>query len=203
VTRVYRGAVRAKFYGAVAALLIAIGVPVGAVDGTNFGSNTTSGGTSGHPCDTTTASQCVANNAYHSVYDFNLGSAWTTAVADAIGKYNAMAPIQVVWDGDSDADVLAIEGSYGLNGLWGWTYCSSTAAEGGVDPDAWCRPQWMSLNLSYSQTASEKRAIACHELGHTLGLRHSNESTGSCMIKNQRVIDDPSSHDAVKIDQQY
>lgn len=184
-------------------LALALVWPIVTASATNFGSNTSSGGTGAHECDDSASSQCVANNSFHSIYDFNLGATWTTAIADAIGKYDNMAPIRVEWDADSDADVLAAQGTYGLNNMWGWTLCSGTAVHMGVDPDEWCRPQWLNLNLSYSHDAGQKRAIACHEVGHTIGLRHSNESSGSCMIKNQRTWDDPSTHDAIKIDQQY
>jgi hypothetical protein len=173
------------------------------VDASNVGSNVASGGTPAHACDDSHSSQCVANNAFHSIFDFNLTSGWRTGTTYAIGQYEPISSIDVVWDADSDADVLAYQANYGLNGLWAWTLCSGSAQHGGVDPDEWCRPQWLHYNLSYSQTASQKQSISCHEVGHTLGLRHSNETSGICMKRDQRTILVPSGHDVTMLNGQY
>lgn len=170
----------------------------------NFGSNTASGGSGAHPCDTTKQSQCVADNGSHTVYDFNLSSTWHTAVNNAIVvQYDPVTDVSASWAGSSNPDVYGTSGAYGVNGLWGWGLCSGSATYGGSDPDRWCKFRWMEFNTSYSQNATQKDAIACHELGHTLGLRHSAESSGSCMKANQRTIWVISSHDRSMLNGQY
>jgi hypothetical protein len=75
-------------------------------------------------------------------------------------------------------DVIAFSGDYGDNGAAGWVYCPSDAPQGINRFDhRWCRHQELHLNynprygLFFDDDASRGH-IACHELGHTLGLRH-------------------------------
>lgn len=75
-------------------------------------------------------------------------------------------------------DVVAFSGDYGDNGAAGWVYCPSDAPQGINQFDhRWCRNQELHLNynprygLFFDDDASRGH-IACHELGHTLGLRH-------------------------------
>jgi matrixin len=186
----------------IAFLVLALAHPVNA---TNFGSNTAAGGTPAHSCDTSHSSQCIANNGNHAVFDFNLNAGWHTAVNNAIVvHYDPVTDVSAAWTTNSStADAYGNHGSYGVNGQWGWTLCSGSATYGGSDPDRWCKYQWMTFNDSYAQTPTQKDAIACHELGHTLGLRHSNESSASCMIKDQRTWWALSDHDRTRLNQQY
>ena len=187
------------------ALLLLISPP-GPTYALNFGSNTASGGTGAHACDDTSASQCVANNGTHTIDDIGLSAAWNTAVDDAIDQYDDDPSVSVAWSASSALDdVWAYSADQGINNMWAWTACHNgpSVTFGGTDPNRWCRPQVIRFNDSYTQTASQKKSIACHEMGHTLGLRHSNEAGGSCMIKNQRTILEYSAHDSIKLDQQY
>jgi hypothetical protein len=75
-------------------------------------------------------------------------------------------------------DAIAFSDDYGENGAAGWVYCPADAPQG-VNPsgDRWCRHQEIHFNLNpryglfFADDASRDH-VTCHELGHTLGLRH-------------------------------
>jgi hypothetical protein len=75
-------------------------------------------------------------------------------------------------------DVIAFSGDYGENGAAGWVYCPSGAPQG-TNPsgDRWCRHQELHLNLNarygaYFDDDASRDYVTCHEMGHTIGLRH-------------------------------
>ncbi len=75
-------------------------------------------------------------------------------------------------------DVTVFAADYGENGAAGWVYCPTDAPQG-VNPsgDRWCRGQELHFNVNpryaifFGDDASRDH-VTCHELGHTLGLRH-------------------------------
>lgn len=72
--------------------------------------------------------------------------------------------------------ICVFDHDYGNNNLYGWTACHSGSA--GSNPSRTCAHQWVRLNLFYTPPSSSR--LVCHELGHTVGLRHGGE-TNSCV----------------------
>ncbi len=75
-------------------------------------------------------------------------------------------------------DVIVRAADYGLNGAAGWVVCPAGAPRGrNAEGDRWCRHQEMYFNLNPSYAAyladdDSRTHLACHEIGHTIGLRH-------------------------------
>ncbi len=188
---------------------LSAGALVGRVAATNVGSNTASGGTPAHACDTTINSQCIADSGVHRVYLGALpaGSAMIAAMQTAIATYDAVADVLAVEWSTSDADVRAGEGNYGNTSWWAYGNCSSAATYGGVDPHRWCYPQIIHFNRTHPSnwdgSGTGRNTVACHELGHTLGLRHSVSTQSSCMRNAQTIYPSITDHDNAMLNGLY
>lgn len=179
--------IRRKTVGPVAGALIAV-LAAGTVMASNFGSNTASYLTNAHPCDTDAASQCIANNGAHAWYPQDVTANLLAATRTASTTYNAVADVSTTESSSSsNVDVIVMDAFTNLPNIVAWTECADGATTGGTDPHAYCVPQWLRYDLSDTSaydTIDERNSIACQEMGHTLGLRHSS-STSSCMYTNR------------------
>lgn len=181
-----RRTARAMFSVVFAYLLaIAWAIPAHA-SASDFGSNRPD------PCNTLDSSQCVANNATHWIDRFALETHQLNAITWAATTIYTVPQVEIDSKfSTSTPDVRAVDGYYGDNGNWAWTMCDEYARYGGdaAAHTKWCAPQILVFNLTQkaaNYSSEEKtKAIACHELGHTLGLRHL--ATNSCMKFKQTL----------------
>jgi hypothetical protein len=110
-------------------------------------------------------------------------------LSNAVTIYNNDPSVAVSWVTNFDPDVYAFDFAYGMTNWVAVTTCDDDAIYGGTDPGRWCRPQDIQFNTSYAQTTTSRKAIACHELGHTLCLRHRNSSEpASCMQNGSYTV---------------
>lgn len=71
-----------------------------------------------------------------------------------------------------------MDSNYGNNGVYGWNACYPGGTSGS-HPNQTCSNDWVRLNTyAYAQRPSND-ALACHELGHAVGLRHTTAT--SCL----------------------
>ena len=76
-------------------------------------------------------------------------------------------------------DVLVTDSNYGFNNILGWVECLPGSATSGSHPYRRCDKQKLRLNGSYASlitTWQARRSLSCHEIGHTVGLRHTTRS---------------------------
>lgn len=185
---------------------IAIG---GSIAGHLFGSPTSASNWGSSNCGSNPyLSYCVADDRYFYVYlaglnrsDIRTENAFI--LDDQLDNRTDMIASVVT---GSTYDVRAWDNNYGDTGYWGATYCPSGAAQGGTDPLRWCKPQYIRYNVYYSykyDSVQERRAIACHELGHTAGLRHHPNQGVSCMYDPVVIDALDGGHDIPLINQRY
>lgn len=102
-------------------------------------------------------------------------------------------------------DVIIADFDYGNNGYTGWTECVPGTELIGAHPYRSCDSQKIRFNGNsrYAwevDTHNERLTLACHEIGHTLGLWHFANSDKSCLNNNALVT---SNHDDAHINFNY
>lgn len=142
---------------------------------------------------------CVsgANNIYHAVRFDALGD--IPGIAEAVQSvltnvYNPTVLVAYRDESDPYPDVWVHDGYFGTyGGAKAWAACLSdnTYAAGG-HPNFRCRGQHMNFNSYYNGAACPncyntdvaRRNAACHELGHTVALRHRGSIGGQSWGKD-------------------
>jgi hypothetical protein len=137
----------------------------------------------------------LANNSYHAVRFFNIEDIFSIPGMAADTQWaltNVYNPTDLVAyrdEGDPLPDVWVSDDDYGGNGIVGWVECPTNhTGQGGAEPNRWCRGQQLRYNLWYYthangflDTTAQRRFMSCHELGHTVGLRHRFDFRHTCM----------------------
>lgn len=93
-------------------------------------------------------------------------------------------------------DICVYDANYGNNGMNGWTECAGSIS--GSHPSKQCSVVYVRINTYYSPAAER---IACHEIGHAVGLQHTSSSS-SCM-KTGGTASGLSTHDKQHLDDNY
>lgn len=124
----------------------------------------------------------VANDLRHSVFlDGSLPEGLAESLRDTMAEdYTATTEfdMQPMTELVRSTDAIAYAHDYGDNGAAAWVYCPPEAPQGvNSEGDRWCRMQEIHFNLNpryalFFADDGSRDHVACHELGHTIGLRH-------------------------------
>jgi hypothetical protein len=123
----------------------------------------------------------VGNDIWHFVYiDESVPRGLAASIRRSMAQvYDPTHLEMIVQTRITDAtDVIVYAADWGANGAAGWVYCPADAPQGTTrQGDRWCQRQEMHFNLNPRYAAffddrASRDYMACHELGHTIGLRH-------------------------------
>lgn len=123
----------------------------------------------------------VGDNLRHHVYfDPSLIEGLALSLRDTMAEDYDPTDLTLIEQAAPNAltDVIAYSADYGENGAAGWAYCPPDSAQGlNSSGHRWCRGQELHFNLNprydvYFADDESRDHVTCHELGHTLGLRH-------------------------------
>jgi hypothetical protein len=143
------------------------------------------------------------NGAARPVIDFVDYSGTDWPVGRAVTEWNKTSGIDSIYrtagagcDGAPAHCVNVYSGNYGRTGWVGLATRTLNAAQ------TYHKKVSVKFNTYYTSNAAQRWNVACHELGHALGLHH-NLSTSSCLYYKQSAVKYPTGQDRALLERFY
>jgi hypothetical protein len=116
-----------------------------------------------------------ANDRFHYYYYYQLSSVWT-GPQDWV-EDNVVAPTRMIVgsSGHDSSDASVYDNDYQCCTWQGYYSCDQAASS------TICKHAHIQYNLRYTMSKEVKRAVACVENGHSVGLKHEGAVDGSCL----------------------
>jgi hypothetical protein len=120
---------------------------------------------------------CYANNKKHKIWQPNLNESLEDSMDWVRTNIYAPTDLEVPKVGEhGNSDVAAYSADYGDSGWYGIVDCIDYASR------STCAHWHLHVNEHYGPYSEHsRRAISCHEYGHTVGLQHTGDAR-SCMV---------------------
>lgn len=149
----------------------------------------------------TTAGVWWTPNADWRVAKASLGTFFTPVTSALLDEYHPTDLTVTQYSTTScTQETCVMDSNYGNNGAYGWNACYPGATSGS-HPNQTCSNDWVRLNeYPYAQRPTAD-ALACHELGHAVGLQHTSDS--SCLSTALPGFTVLTSHDRGNINARY
>ena len=204
----------AKWVTALVVAMLVVLIASEPVAAENFGDSNGCSYQTGQPI--SEAPNCISfdSTSIHQVEPIGLGTFAGMAAATeyAVDRMSAQTDVTAFTSTGSGPDVRVFDATYSVN-LFAWVDCNSAATIGsrfvaqlGTN-ERTCTPQDIRYNAAFEGTfnrVEEQRALACHELGHTLGLRHT-ANDNSCLQEGTagHEVRSYSEHDVIQVNAEY
>jgi hypothetical protein len=150
---------------------------------------------------------------HYVAFDASLSEGLAASLRDTMREDYAPTRLHMIVQPEvtPETDVIAFSGDFGDNGAAGWVYCPPDAEQGrNTRGDRWCRHQELFFNLNaryriFFDDDASRDHVACHELGHTIGLRHwgnppESEGPAAATCMNSNTPNGPTTLHAIDVD---